>query len=443
MPMGFFRLCTSPRNNTLFVTDGGIYENLGLGPLLARRCRVMFVVDAGADPHCNATELLELFQRSRARHGIRIEPLKMTGNEAARRWIDDLVSDRKPAPADGKGNAPEAYRQFPKSRQHFIVFKVTYPPKTRHTEQVSPLLTGRDDKDHGYIVYIKPTFDGDEKMDLCGFALHNGDYPNDSTVNQFYEPEQFDAYRELGRHIGFQVSKKFLINGRLCVGKWKSQGQVPVPADWASPPGPVDIDLVAIDADRLLKTQEWNADRQLESKEVAQRVMSWLDEHSEAQGPWPARLVGILKRFQESDDLEAVGEIMEAVKAFGRESLMPLAETIRDSSSSANGRRLCLDALLDLTADAPVADREVIEALEASLSTIEDADGRKIVLYLIANVGQRDRELLREVFQSVASSATLPDECRAEASMLRGRMGRGWARFGEWVSDSLREQIRA
>jgi hypothetical protein len=37
-------------SNTIYVTDGGRIENLGIYELLRRRCQVIIAVDAEADP---------------------------------------------------------------------------------------------------------------------------------------------------------------------------------------------------------------------------------------------------------------------------------------------------------------------------------------------------------------------------------------------------------
>jgi hypothetical protein len=234
LPFGLFRALDVRRGNVMFVSDGGIYENLGLAPLLARRCRLMFVVDGGSDPWCGGGDLLNIIQRSRARHGIRIEPIDRPMPTHIRRWLDVLVSEKLDTQenkgiSSWLGGTEGSGKPFPKSEKHYIVFRVTYPETTRHDNVIDPDCLGCSSDKHGYIVYIKPTFDQDEDVDLCGYALHNNQFPNDSTANLFYEPEQFDAYRELGMHIGNVVSKEFHeetpVSRVFVRGQWSSSSE--------------------------------------------------------------------------------------------------------------------------------------------------------------------------------------------------------------------------
>jgi hypothetical protein len=47
-------------------------------------------------------------------------------------------------------------------------------------------------------LYVKASLIEQAPFAARGYRAQHPDYPNESTANQFYSPEQFDAYRELG-----------------------------------------------------------------------------------------------------------------------------------------------------------------------------------------------------------------------------------------------------
>src|SRR6185312_11436851 len=57
----------------VYLTDGGHIENLGLYQLLRRRCRLIVVVDAEADPAFGFPSLVRLERYARIDLGIRIK----------------------------------------------------------------------------------------------------------------------------------------------------------------------------------------------------------------------------------------------------------------------------------------------------------------------------------------------------------------------------------
>ena len=59
-----------------FVTDGGHYENLGIEPLLKRRCRLIIASDAGQDGQYEFADLMRLIRWARINEGIEVHPCR-------------------------------------------------------------------------------------------------------------------------------------------------------------------------------------------------------------------------------------------------------------------------------------------------------------------------------------------------------------------------------
>jgi GNAT superfamily N-acetyltransferase len=67
---------------------------------------------------------------------------------------------------------------------------------TIHYDSAHPESTG----DKGVLLYFKPAMTGDEPVDVRQYKSRNDKFPNESTVDQFYDEAQWEAYRRLGQH---------------------------------------------------------------------------------------------------------------------------------------------------------------------------------------------------------------------------------------------------
>ena len=52
----------------------------------------------------------------------------------------------------------------------------------------------------GILIYIKASLSGDENDYVLDYKRRNPTFPHESTVDQFFSEEQFEAYRALGFH---------------------------------------------------------------------------------------------------------------------------------------------------------------------------------------------------------------------------------------------------
>ena len=138
------------------ISDGGHLENLGLYELLRRRCSLIVAVDAEADPHLRFPGLVKLIRYARIDLGVRIE-------------LDLSPLDRG---EDGH------------SSKHFVIGKIDY-----------------GEGNHGVLVYLKSSLTGDENPYIRDYAASHTAFPSESTADQFFDEEQFEAYRALGYHV--------------------------------------------------------------------------------------------------------------------------------------------------------------------------------------------------------------------------------------------------
>ncbi|EHR05769.1 patatin-like phospholipase family protein [Bradyrhizobium sp. WSM471] len=151
------------KNSWLNLSDGGHIENMGVFELLRRRCKFIVCVDGEADPKSTFQGHLTLVRHAQIDLGIRIEPR-----------LDEI--------------RPDPNSRF--SRTHSQLFRINYP-KT---------CDGRAEG-IGLMLYLKLSLTGDEAELLKRYRSVNPDFPHQSTLDQFYDEEQFEAYRQLGVHV--------------------------------------------------------------------------------------------------------------------------------------------------------------------------------------------------------------------------------------------------
>ena len=160
---------TNDKNPWVYLSDGGHFENLGLYEMIQRRCRLIVVSDAGADPQCNFEDLGNALRKIRADLGVRIE-LEGGGEECkigihARNVVQDI-------------------------NRYCALFSIFY------TEAAAEA-----NKPDGRLLYIKAAVYGQEPLDVCNYAREHAEFPHEPTSDQFFTESQFESYRHLGEHV--------------------------------------------------------------------------------------------------------------------------------------------------------------------------------------------------------------------------------------------------
>ncbi|MBZ9655301.1 patatin-like phospholipase family protein [Phyllobacterium lublinensis] len=157
-------------SSRIFVSDGGHIDNSGLYQLLKRKCQMIMVIDAEADPAMNFGALVDVQRFARIDLGIRIA----IDWEAMRNAMLKRSADRaKRIPPDDEAHC-----------QHFAVGKIIY-------DQAGT---------EGILVYVKASVTGDEPDYVLDYERRYPLFPHESTGDQFFSEEQMEAYRSLGFH---------------------------------------------------------------------------------------------------------------------------------------------------------------------------------------------------------------------------------------------------
>jgi hypothetical protein len=72
-----------------------------------------------------------------------------------------------------------------------------------------------DGRYDGAIVYLKNSLIGDEWPDIRQYADAHADFPHETTADQFFDEDQFEAYRHLGFHIATQAVEALFGKGKV------------------------------------------------------------------------------------------------------------------------------------------------------------------------------------------------------------------------------------
>jgi hypothetical protein len=156
---------------SVYLTDGSHIENLGIYELLKRRCSVIIAVDAEADFELAFGSFNTLVRYARIDLSIEID-LPWEQIRDVHRSINDKI--------DNTGNCPKL------EGPHCAIGRITYAGGAT-----------------GILVYIKSSLTGDENDYVFHYKKRHPRFPHESTLEQMFSEEQFEAYRALGYHAAY------------------------------------------------------------------------------------------------------------------------------------------------------------------------------------------------------------------------------------------------
>ncbi|MEO5337740.1 MAG: patatin-like phospholipase family protein [Magnetospirillum sp. WYHS-4] len=161
------------RSRFVNVSDGGHIENLALYELLRRECPLILAIDGEEDGNYTFEGLANAVRLARIDFGI---------------MIDIDVEHLRPGPGPEVAERRPCWDREGMSQVHFAVGTIHY-------------REGRT----GLLLYVKSSLTGDEDIHIQEYRCKNPDFPHQTTMDQFFDEAQFEAYRALGHHVGKEV----------------------------------------------------------------------------------------------------------------------------------------------------------------------------------------------------------------------------------------------
>ena len=156
------------KSNFVYLSDGGHFEHLGIYELARRRCRLIVIVDAGADGQFDFEDL---------------------GN-AIRKCGTDLYVE-----VEIDVGKIDFFKSAEFSRSHCVTGTIRYDK----VDKGAPV---------GTLLYVKPPLLGTEFADVLNYRKTNKTCPHQPTADQWFDETQFETYRSLGYNIGKIVLEK-------------------------------------------------------------------------------------------------------------------------------------------------------------------------------------------------------------------------------------------
>lgn len=186
-----------------YLTDGGHFENTGAYALIQRRLDLIVVCDNGADPDYRLDDVVRLIDR--ARTDLNAEVRFLDGNE-----LDTfLATDRKLRGCFGSYSeiatpppVAEADRRG-RAMPYAALARITYDIDDRSLARDFSAPDGKEPA-QGLLMLIKPRLNFTEPPELLAYQRREAGamFPQQTTLDQFFDEEQWEAYRRFGEIVG-------------------------------------------------------------------------------------------------------------------------------------------------------------------------------------------------------------------------------------------------
>lgn len=160
-------------SNNLLLSDGGHFENLALYELIRRKLNLIVVSDGGADAPFNFDDLANAIEKVRVDFGARIMFREGYGTDAI---------------LPGTSGDSLFQKKYGIAKHGFAIADIKY-----------------QDGSIGTLVYVKLAMIEGLSTDVYSYKGVHPSFPHESTADQFFDEKQFEAYRELGYYVAWQM----------------------------------------------------------------------------------------------------------------------------------------------------------------------------------------------------------------------------------------------
>jgi hypothetical protein len=163
------------RESHWYLSDGGHSENTGAYELIRRRVPLLLVCDDGADADYRFEDLANLVERVRTDFSVELHfldrnELRVALPQAGKLGVGTLEELR-----EAKGGRPVPV--------HACLGRIDYPGDTPR---------------RGWLLLLKPVLPEEMPLDVRAYSEKSPTFPQESTLDQFFDEAQWESYRRLG-----------------------------------------------------------------------------------------------------------------------------------------------------------------------------------------------------------------------------------------------------
>lgn len=173
------------RRDRWYLTDGGHFENTAVYSLLQRKVPFIFACDNGADPGYDMVDVMRLVQRARIDLGADIRFLDQAE-------LEDKVGEHSPL--------LELIGSYQALARAGDINKPGGPVATLASIRYANGETGT-------LLLLKPRLTFTEPPDMLAYYRRPGcrSFPQQTTGDQYFDEEQWEAYRRLGEYYAARL----------------------------------------------------------------------------------------------------------------------------------------------------------------------------------------------------------------------------------------------
>ncbi|NBF13243.1 hypothetical protein [Pseudomonas sp. Fl4BN1] len=193
------------RRDYQYLSDGGHFENTATYELLreGRQVELIVTCDCGCDPDYQFDDLANLVRLARIDQALEIrEDPGVLEHPQLKAVFASLEQFRQPASADSQKCA-------------LLLNVYAHAPGTQADLAATP---------HCRILVLKPRLIAGLTPDVVNYARANPGFPNQSTVDQFFDEAQFESYRQLGLNIGQRLFGQAGQSNEIAEALWRYLG---------------------------------------------------------------------------------------------------------------------------------------------------------------------------------------------------------------------------
>jgi len=165
------------KSKQLYLTDGGHFENTGVYPLLKRDIPLIVVADCGADPEYIFDDLENLVRKAHIDYGASIDfyDFRYRYNRRKRKFTSmKIMRERDESPP-------------------YLLARITYR---------SGVI--------GTLLVVKPHNIAGMSLDMLAYGNREVEFPQQTTLDQFFDESQWEAYHQLGFQMGEHITAPLL-----------------------------------------------------------------------------------------------------------------------------------------------------------------------------------------------------------------------------------------
>ena len=168
-----------------FLSDGGHFDNTAAYALIAEHAQVIVLADCGTDPDFAFCDLENLVRK--ARIDFRAE----------------IYFQRPLAPVKSP------FLSWPTAMSAFGSLSDLKSSTNSACLALARIVYG-DGHPEGILILVKPNLCAGLPVDLVNFKAQNEDFPQQTTVDQFFSEAQWESYFLLGQFMGGQLDASFI-----------------------------------------------------------------------------------------------------------------------------------------------------------------------------------------------------------------------------------------